>query len=66
MKVKREKHRAAIALPGAFFDVGGEERRRMPGDAPPHVGVHAGGGREEGQNPAAAERAEGQNPAAGM
>ena len=29
MKVKREKHRAAIALPGAFFDVGGEE--------PPHV-----------------------------
>ena len=26
MKVKREKHRAAIALPGAFFDVGGEER----------------------------------------
>ena len=25
MKVKREKHRAAIALPDAFFDVGGEE-----------------------------------------
>ena len=29
MKVKRKKHRAASALPGAFFDVGGEE--------PPHV-----------------------------
>lgn len=28
MKLKREKHRAAIALPGAFFDVGGEARRR--------------------------------------
>lgn len=24
--MKREKHRAAIALPGAFFDVGGEAR----------------------------------------
>lgn len=35
MKVKREKHRAAIALPGAFFDVGGEE--------PPHVWAGAAG-----------------------
>ena len=40
MKVKREKHRAAIALPGAFFDVCGEE--------PPHVGLHAGGRRARG------------------
>ena len=49
MKVKREKHRAAIALPGAFFDVGGEERgniyvaaagRRMCR----HVWTRTGGG----------------------
>ena len=55
MKVKREKHRAAIALPGAFFDVGGEEpppaylggrgRRKCEDFAPRNGGTRPSGER---------------------
>ena len=67
MKVKREKHRAAIALPGAFFRVrgrvksgGGNVKILLP-ETEPQGFAEKGEQREE-----AAGRAEGRNPAAGM